>query len=83
MTFDSTHGSRMNRRRVIILMTLGVFIVLGTLMILFFEGLPPWPVALWFTASHVFFCIVIARVKPFPGPHREPMAEPELPRWTP
>jgi hypothetical protein len=73
-------GSRMNRKAIIILMTAGVFIVLGMLMLLFFGGWPPWPVIFWFTVSHVFFCIVIARVKPFTGPYKEPMAEPDLPR---
>lgn len=70
----------MNRRAVIVLMTAGVFIVLSLLTILFFEGWPPWPVIMWFTLSHVFFCIVISRVKPFQGPHQEPMADPELPK---
>lgn len=75
----SAAGSRMNPRSVIFLMTAAVFVVLGALMLLFFEGWPPWPVILWFTASHVFFCVVVARVKPFTGPYREPMAEPDLP----
>lgn len=70
----------MNRKAVILWMTAGIFIVLGTLMLLFFEGWPPWPVTFWFTVSHLFFCIVIARVKPFAGPYRKPMPEPELPR---
>ncbi len=73
-------GSRMNRKAIILLMTAGVFAVLGTLMLLFFGGWPPWPVTFWFTISHVFFCVVIARVKPFRGPYKEPMAEPTLPR---
>ena len=69
----------MNRKAIIIVMTLGVFIVLGTLMVLFFEGWPSWPVVLWFTVSHAFFCTMILRTKPFHGPHQEPMAEPDLP----
>lgn len=70
----------MNRTAIIVLMTGGVFVVLGVLMLLFFRGWPPWPVAMWFTISHVFFCIVIARAKPFRGPHKEPIADPDLPR---
>lgn len=71
----------MNRRAIIVLMTLGVFLVLGMLMALFFEGWPPWPVILWFAVSHVFFCYMIARTQTFKGPYREPMEEPDLPRW--
>lgn len=70
----------MNRKAIIIMMTAGIFAVLTTLMILFFEGWPPWPVTMWFAVSHAFFCAVVLRVKPFKGPYREPMAEPELPR---
>ena len=67
-----------SRTALIVMMTIGVFIVLGTLMVLFFKGLPPWPVLLWFTASHAFFCVIIARVKPYNGPHRPPMGDPDL-----
>lgn len=70
-------GSAMNRKAIIILMTAGVFAVLCMLMLLSFEGWPPWPVIFWFVVSHVFFCAVIARTKPFNGPYTEPMAEPE------
>ena len=70
----------MNRKAIIILMTAGVFAVLVMLMLLSFGGWPPWPVILWFTVSHLFFCAVVARTKPFTGPYTEPMAEPELPR---
>lgn len=74
------NASHMNRKAVIVLMTAGVFVVLTVMMILFFEGWPPWPVIMWFTLSHVFFCIVIGRVRPFKGPHKEPMIDPPLPR---
>ncbi|MGE4062145.1 MAG: hypothetical protein AB7E79_02150 [Rhodospirillaceae bacterium] len=73
-------GPTMNRKAIIILMTVGIFVVLGLLMLLFFEGWPPWPVTFWFTVSHVFFCVVIWHVKPFTGPYKTPMAEPDLPR---
>jgi predicted MFS family arabinose efflux permease len=72
-------GNAMNRKAIIILMTVGIFIVLSMLMLLFFEGWPPWPVIFWFAVSHAFFCAVVIRVKPFTGPYKEPMAEPELP----
>ncbi len=73
-------GGTMNRKTVIILMTAGVFAVLSMLMLLFFEGWPPWPVIFWFAVSHAFFCRVILGVKPFTGPYTEPMADPEPPR---
>jgi len=30
---------------------------------------PPWPVLFWFAVSHVSFCVLIARTKPFTGPY--------------
>ncbi len=71
-------GATMNRGRVIVLTTVAISIVLGILAVLFFKGIPPWPVLFWFTVSHLFFCIVIASVKPYRGPYTEPMADPEL-----
>ena len=73
-------GNVMNRKAIIILMTVGIFMVLSMLMLLFFQDWPPWPVIFWFALSHAFFCAVVIRVKPFTGPYNEPMAEPELPR---
>ena len=74
-------GSRMNRTRVIVLMTLAVFVVLAIPLTAIFDGAPPWPVVLWFAASHIFFCVVIAREKPFEGPHREPLIDPPVEDW--
>lgn len=71
-------GATMNRRRVIVLTTVAISIVLCILAAVFFKGIPPWPVLLWFTVSHLFFCIVIARVKPYHGPYIQPMADPGL-----
>lgn len=68
-------GPTMNRTRVVVLMTLAVFVMLGWLMLTIFQGLPPWPVAFWFVVSHVFFCAVILRVKPFKGPYTKPLAD--------
>jgi len=68
----------MNPRRVIIWMTVGVFIILSLVMVLAVGGLPPWPVLLWFALSHAFFCIVIMGVNPYRGPYVEPMKDPEL-----
>jgi hypothetical protein len=68
----------MNRKRVIVLMTCAVFFMLAVPMTAIFGGIPPWPVLFWFTASHVFFCVVIARVKPFNGPYVEPLTDPLL-----
>ncbi len=68
----------MNRTRVIVGTTVAVFVILCILAMVFFRGIPPWPVLLWFAVSHLFFCIVIARVKPYRGPYAEPMAEPAI-----
>ena len=71
----------MNRKRVIVLMTLAIFVLFGWLMITVFDGLPPWPFVLAFTVSHLFFCIVVASVKPYRGPYTKPMADPDLSHW--
>jgi hypothetical protein len=71
-------GPRMNRQRVIIAMTIAVFFILAVPLTAIFGGLPPWPVIFWFTVSHVFFCVLIARTKPFSGPYVEPMTDPIL-----
>jgi len=71
----------MNRARVVGLMTVAVFITLGGLMTAIFDGFPPWPVMLWFTLSHVFFCLVILSVRPFKGPYTTPMIEPTIKDW--
>ena len=71
----------MNPRRVIIWMTIAVFFVLTVLAILFFDGLPPWPMLLCFAISHTIFCLLIASVKPYRGPYLEPMAEPDPGDW--
>lgn len=68
-------GPRMNRQRVIVMMTIAVFFVLGVPMAAIFGGIPPWPVVFWFTVSHAFFCILIARTKPFTGPYVEPLTD--------
>jgi cell division protein FtsW (lipid II flippase) len=69
----------MNPRRVIILMTIAVFFVLAVLAVLFFGGIPPWPLVACFAASHLTFCIIISRVKPYKGPYTQPMSDPEPP----
>lgn len=74
-------GSRMNPRRVIILMTLAVLLVLTVLATLFFGGIPPWPVLLCFGISHGAFCVIVARVKPYHGPYKEPLEEPAPEDW--
>jgi len=74
-------GSRMNPKRVIFLMTLAVFFVLTVLAVMFFDGIPPWPVLLCFALSHGVFCFVVAQVKPYYGPYTEPLADSDLERW--
>ena len=44
-------------------------------------GLPPWPVLLCFAVSHTAFCLLVASVKPYRGPYKEPMADPEPGDW--
>jgi hypothetical protein len=72
----------MNTKRVIVWMTVGVFIVLGWLMFTIFDGLPPWPVVACFTISHVFFCIVVSNVRPYRGPYAEPVSERTTEEWN-
>jgi len=69
-------GPRMNRKRVIMWMTIAVFFMLAVPMTSIFGGIPPWPVIFWFAVSHVFFCVLIARTKPFTGPYVEPVEDP-------
>ena len=69
-------GGTINRKRVIIVTTVAVFVILCILAAVFFHDVPPWPVLMWFAVSHLFFCIVIARVKPYRGPYTEPMSDP-------
>ncbi|MCB2106138.1 MAG: hypothetical protein KDE14_00500 [Rhodobacteraceae bacterium] len=66
-------GPAMNRKRVIVWMTAGVFAMLAVITIGGYGSLPPWPVWLSFGVSHLFFCIVVAKVKPFRGPYTTPM----------
>lgn len=73
-------GSVMNPRRVIVWTTVGIFLVLSVVTALF-GGIPAWPMLLWFAISHVFFCCVIARVKPYHGPYVEPLADPGEKHW--
>ncbi len=68
-------GATMNRKRVIVLTTLAMVAMLSFVGTFVFGAIPPWPVLLWFAASHLFFCVVIARVKPFRGPYQEPMVD--------
>lgn len=71
----------MNRTRVIVWMTVAVFVVLGWLGFHILGGWPPWPVTLCFAVSHVFFCVVVSRVRPFRGPYGEPMSERTVADW--
>lgn len=75
-------GPTMNRKRVILWMTVAVFVLFGWLMLTIFQGLPPWPVTFWFVASHVFFCAVVLRVRPFKGPYATPLADGRDRPWS-
>lgn len=69
----------MNPRRVITWMTVGVFMILTVLATLLFHGIPPWPMLLCFAVSHLTFCFIVSRVKPYKGPYTQPMADPDPP----
>jgi hypothetical protein len=69
----------MNRVRVIVAMTVAVCFMLVVPLTAMFGGRPPWPIIFWFIVSHVFFCVLIARTKPFRGPYVEPYNDPRLP----
>ncbi len=71
----------MNVQRVIILMTVAVFFVLTFISVVMFGGLPPWPVVLCFAVSHTAFCFIVASVKPYHGPYKEPLEDPEPGNW--
>lgn len=74
-------GPTMNRKRVIVWMTVAVAVLFIWMMATVFGGLPPWPVVLWIVASHVFFCAVVVRVRPFTGPYTTPMDERSVKDW--
>ncbi|MSO72284.1 MAG: hypothetical protein EXQ84_01555 [Rhodospirillaceae bacterium] len=78
----SRYGNAMNPRRVIVWMTVAVFVVLTALAIAFFNGIPPWPVLLCFAISHGAFCVIVSRVKPYRGPYKEPMNDPDPSEWS-
>ncbi|MEQ8735769.1 MAG: hypothetical protein RIC29_12655 [Rhodospirillaceae bacterium] len=65
----------MNRKRVIIWMTVAVAIILLTMTVVLLGALPPWPVWLFFGLSHAFFCTMIWKTKPYSGPFKEPMED--------
>ncbi len=71
----------MNPGRVIFWMTLAVLLVLMVLAVMFFGGWPPWPVLLCFAISHGAFCFIVARVKPYQGPYKEPLGDPDPDDW--
>jgi hypothetical protein len=77
----SIPGSRMNPRRVIIGMTVAIFFILLVISTLFFQGIPPCPILLCFAISHGAFCWIVSRVKPYHGPHTDPMKDRELSDW--
>lgn len=70
----------MNRKRVIVWMTVAVMLTLLTMTTVLLGALPPWPVWLFFALSHGFFCAVIWRTPPYGGPHREPMPDITIPK---
>lgn len=69
----------MNRKRVIVWMTVAVVLTLLTMTTVLLGALPPWPVWLFFALSHGFFCAMVLRTPPYEGPHREPMPDVTVP----
>ncbi len=65
----------MNRKRVILWMTVAIAVVLVMMTTVLLGAFPPWPVWLFFGISHGFFCLVIWRTRPYPGPHVTPLSE--------
>ncbi|MDE0800419.1 MAG: hypothetical protein OSB02_06735 [Rhodospirillaceae bacterium] len=70
---NQTSGTPMNRKRVIVWMTVAVGIILLTMTTVLLGALPPWPVWLFFGISHGFFCAVVWRTKPHPDPYAKTM----------
>jgi len=79
MPASPARPNTMNRKRVIVWMTIAVFMTLLTMTMVLLGALPPWPVWVFFAISHGFFCTVIWKTPPYPGPHRTPMPEVTLP----
>jgi hypothetical protein len=69
----------MNRKRVILWMTVAVAVILLTMTTVLLGAPPPWPVWLFFALSHSFFCAVVWQTRPYPGPFQDPMTEPTAP----
>lgn len=72
---SAVKANTMNRKRVIVWMTVAVVITLLGLTAALLGALPPWPVWLFFALSHGFFCIVVWKTQPFEGPHLIPMPD--------
>ncbi|MGB1875436.1 MAG: hypothetical protein ACPHGY_00740 [Rhodospirillaceae bacterium] len=68
----------MNRKRVIVWMTVAVAVILFMMTTMLLGAIPPWPVWLFFGISHGFFCTVIWRTQPYLGPHTKPTQEPTV-----
>lgn len=71
-----TSNTPMNRKRVILWMTVAVGIILLMMTTVLLGALPPWPVWLFFAISHSFFCAVVWHTKPHSGPYVKPMEDP-------
>lgn len=76
---QSGRPNTMNRKRVIVWMTVAVLMTLLTMTTVLLGAIPPWPVWLFFALSHAFFCTVVWKTPPYRGPHHKPMPEVTLP----
>lgn len=76
-------GSCLNRKRVVVWMTVGVAVTLFVMTFVLLGAVPPWPVWLFFALSHGFFCAMVWRVKPYRGPYHRPMPEITVPARPP
>jgi hypothetical protein len=74
---------RMNRKRVITWMTVGVGVIFLMMTFILLGALPPWPVWVFFGISHGFFCVAVWRVRPYRGPFLKPMPDATVPARRP
>lgn len=70
----------MNRKRVIVWMTVAIVVVLVVMTTVLLGALPPWPVWVFFGLSHGFFCLFVWRTEPYPGPHVKPLSDSTNPK---
>ena len=66
----------MNRKNVIIWMTLAVISILFILSVSLLGTIPPLPIWVFFGISHGFFCVMVYITPNYKGPYKKPLTEP-------